>query len=192
MANKEGPAWSNVPTALVRDPNLSSTGKLAALALGCHTRPTFDATASRGVLAGTVSVSVPTIRRGLKELETHGWITVQRVKLSNRDNAVNVYRWNFNQAQLAVERMRKGRASKPLTPRVAGDPTPRVKNGGVPGVTGDPHTNSFIRKGNSTPERPPRLGRRGPSGPTPIADILPKWTPEQEAELDRVFGPERT
>jgi DNA-binding PadR family transcriptional regulator len=181
-----GPAWSNVPALLVSDPNLKSTAKLTALALGCHTRPTFDATVSRSILAATVSVSLATIRRGLQDLERHGWITVTREKLSSHDNAVNTYRWNFAQARLAAARMRKGRAVRPITapPGVTGEPTPGVKKTPLPRVTSEPHTSSSIRKEPKGP-RPAsqRMERAGRSGPTHIGVVL-----KSDAELDDLFG----
>ena len=147
MTTRPGPAWSNVPAALVADPSLSATGKLVALAIGVHTDSTLTATVSRSRLSDTASISAGKVKRGLRELIAAGWLLVDRTQHANGMHAVNTYRWNYRQAGLAVERAKRGRAvRRSIEPDsiggggVTSDPTRRVSSDPGGRVTSDPHT----------------------------------------------------
>ena len=140
------PAWSNVPAALLRDPDLPAIAKLVAAALGVHTRADFTCQVSRSLLAEDLAVSVPSVKRGLRALERGGWIEVVR-KRKGAVSEVNRYRWNFRQAGLSIERARKGRAVRTVPAEsegVGSEPTPgRVRKAPKGRVGADPQANSF-------------------------------------------------
>ncbi len=129
------PAWSNVPAAIAADPTLSTTAKLVALGIGVHTDARGRATVSRSRLAVTIAVSLPTVKRGLRELEREGWIVVTRSRQGPQTNQINAYRWSTSMSP-------KGQATKPPRARVTSDPGGGVKSHPKGGVRADPHTKS--------------------------------------------------
>lgn len=76
--------YTIVPSALVRDPNLSTTAKAVYLALDDRQGNRRDVHANRTTLAADLGVSVATIKRAVAELIDSGWIAREQSRYTNR------------------------------------------------------------------------------------------------------------
>lgn len=181
-----GPAWSNVPAALVADPELSANAKVVALALGVHTNAAFTAMVSKTRIAETASISIGRAKRGTRELVESGWITVKQTRSADGLHDVNRYQWNYRQAGLAVERMAKGRAVRPVQKerggRVTSDPRGRVIRDHGGRVTSDPHTRSFYTIGKTAASQRAESRAGGRPDPVALGEILGAGSPWAEAK----------
>ena len=70
--------FTQVPNILLKDPTLSTTAKVVysmLLSYAWHNNLVFP---GQERMAGDIGTSQPTIARAIKELETHGWLDVER------------------------------------------------------------------------------------------------------------------
>src|SRR6266852_3502874 len=70
--------FTQVPNVLLKNPKLSANAKVVysmLLSYAWHNNLVFP---GQERMAGDIGTSQPTIARAIKELETHGWLDVER------------------------------------------------------------------------------------------------------------------
>lgn len=143
--NEDYTAFAMVPTWIIR-----SGGKLSANAVRLYAtimtyadNVTKTAFPSRETLAEDMGVSVATVKRAIKELESFGAVKIKRERSKKNGNFfANEYALAYESPWVTYD----SRTSESSSPRVTDDPPPWASDDPPPRVTDDPITRPTLTK----------------------------------------------
>jgi hypothetical protein len=88
--------FAQVPKGFYTDANLSAVARLGGVSILGFQFQDGETGAGQKAIAGELGLSVRHIRRGLDELETAGWVRVERRRKRRGESQTNLYSFVFD------------------------------------------------------------------------------------------------